>query len=358
MPYQDNAWAVILAGGQGTRLWPLSRRRRPKQFLDLQGNGRTLLQQTAARAVHLVGSLERVLIVTNAQHAALAREQLPGLPVGNLLLEPEGRNTAASIGLAAIHLQHRNPQAVMAVLPADHLYRDQAPWLEALQSGLAHADRSGDLVTFGIQPHLPSTRYGYLQQGKLLSQDHPRPVYTGLKFLEKPDEQRARELVNSGEYLWNTGTFAWRVDAILEAIGRCLPAMYDSLQKIADQPESLNQLFPELPAISIDYGVLEKTGAFAIVAADFERIDLGALSSLEEILPVEENGNQSISELIAVEAYGNLIYNPGRLTVMLGVDDLVIAADADVLLICRRDQVGRIPQVVAQLQRSGQERYL
>ena len=290
---QRNNFAVVIAGGQGTRLWPLSRVARPKQFLPLASNGQTLIQAAVDRAVHVTGELNQVLVVAPIDQAELVREQLPTLPVNNLILEPLGRNTAAAVGLAAIYIRQRDPEAVMGVFPADHLFKDVGPWLTAVKTALEFANDSDHLVTIGLEPLTPSPNYGYLHLGEILSSLNPLPVYSLQRYVEKPTVEIAQTYLESGEYLWNTGTFAWKVSTILAAFAKHLPGHYAGLEKIATQLDLetvLAQEYPNFENISIDFGVMEKAKKVAAVKAHFERIDLGNLTNFAELYLPDENG--------------------------------------------------------------------
>ena len=239
-------YTVLLAGGQGRRLWPLSRQALPKQFLTFKRGGQTLLQSAASRAMQVSGAMARILVLVQAAHADLARQQLPDLPPENLIVEPVGRSTAASIGLAAITLVQRSPGALMAVLPSDHLFIDVNPWFTALRAAWSFAATNDRLVTIGIQPDSPSSSYGYLHMGQELAQLEGCGIYAAQSFIEKPDPLLARLFFESKEYLWNTGTFVWRSGVFLATVEQHMPALWAGLQRIAADPECLAEVFPNL----------------------------------------------------------------------------------------------------------------
>jgi mannose-1-phosphate guanylyltransferase len=350
-------YATILAGGQGTRLWPLSRRAHPKQFLAFQEDGQTLLQNAFRRASLVAGSSEQVLILAQADHVDIVREQLPELPGSNLILEPAWKNTAASIGLASFHLKAIDPDAVMAVLPADHLFVDESPWFDAIQTAVTFAGREYRLVTIGLLPTSPSSNYGYLQIGEKLFQNDHCEVFEVRQFIEKPEHDRAKQYVESGEYLWNTGTFAWSVDEFLGALKSCLPALYTELERIAANPERLNVIYPTLKEVSVDYGVMEKSSRVAVVKGNFQRIDVGALPTLAQIWPADPQGNTLSGDYIARESQDNIVYTDEGLVGLVGMKDTIVIRQGDVVLVCPKERAHEVKELVAALGQKGLERY-
>lgn len=325
---------VILAGGSGTRFWPLSRRSLPKQFLALVG-GPSLIRGTADRVSELAPP-GRTLVVTGAAHAELARQALPELPAANVVLEPEGRDTAAAMGLAAVLVRARDPEGVCLVLPSDHVIRPPARFRELARVALAAAEGEGALVTFGVRPTRPATGYGYIRQG-----EGTHPVYSVRTFREKPDEATARGFLESGDYLWNAGIFAWRADAILEAIHRHLPAHHEGLSRIArsvgraDYLEVLAREFPALPRVSVDHGVLERAEGVRVVACDFEWDDVGSWRALERHGEPDGDGNLALGPWRGERTAGCIVRaQPGRMVVTVGVRDLIIVDAGDAILVC------------------------
>ena len=350
-------FAVIMAGGKGKRLWPLSREAFPKQFLTLQLDGGSLLQQAVRRAAEIVGGHENVLVVSQAQHANLVAQQLPDLPQQNVLLEPQGRNTAACIGLAALEIRRRAPQAVMAVFPADHLFEDERPWKQAVRAAIAAAGQTGHLVAIGIRPSRASTSYGYLRLGAMLGEQAGLKVYEVREYAEKPDAAHAARYVESSEYLWNTGTFAWRVTALQEALEKHLPELASGLEQIAAHPARLNQVYARLPDISIDYGIMEKAARVAVVRGNFTRLDVGSLARLAELWPDDDHGNAAMGAVLEKDSHNNLVYCDEGLVCLIGVQDLVIVRQGDVLLVCPKERAGEVKQVVESLEAAGMGRF-
>ena len=363
MPKHD--YAIIMAGGGGTRLWPVSRKDRPKQLLPLLGE-QTLLQSTVARLASLFPP-ERTLIVTVREQATEIQRQAPEIPVDNYLIEPEPRGTASVIGLAATVLKMRDPQAVMAVLPSDHYIRDRDLFTYVLREAVAVA-RKGYLVTLGVTPVSPSTAYGYIQQGKPLDENLKYPVYHVERFTEKPDDKTAQSFMRSREHSWNSGMFVWRVDAILDEIRRQMPVLFLALEKISsawgttEQENVLRSVWPPLRAETIDYGVMEHAQRVVVVpAGGLGWSDVGAWDTLFEVLLPDMRGNVSSSaQHLAIETHNTLVYGHGRdrLIVTIGMDDTVIVDTGDVLLVCKADQAQKVREVVEHLRKHDQEKYL
>ncbi len=361
----NHAYAVIMAGGGGTRLWPLSRHDRPKQLLTLWGE-ETLFQNTVNRLSGLFPP-ERILVVTVAEQARLMQSQVPFLPSENYLIEPAPRGTAAVVGLAALVLEQRDPQACMAVLPADHFIRNRDLFHYLLHTAFEVAEQDY-LVTLGIAPTHPSTAYGYIQQGQRLDGYFKYPVYQVRRFKEKPDEKLAQEFLRSGDHFWNSGMFVWRAEAILAEIRRQLPALSTVLQEIesawnTSQGEAvMHARWHDLPTQTIDYGVMEHAERVAVVpASGLGWNDIGSWDTLFDVLVRDASGNVfTVEQYLALETHNTLVYGQdrGRLVVTIGIDDTIIVDAGDVLLVCKADQAQKVRAVVEHLRAQQQERYL
>lgn len=362
----ENTYAVIMAGGGGTRLWPVSRKERPKQLLPLLGQ-ETLFQSTVARLRNLFPP-ERILVVTVEEQAREMKKQSPEIPDANYLIEPAPRGTASVVGLAAAVLQKRDPNALMAVLPSDHFIRNVDLFHYLLKAAFDVAE-NGYLVTLGITPTAPSTAYGYIQQGKPVEGDYKYPVYQVVRFKEKPDEQTAQQLLRAGDHSWNSGMFIWRADAILKEIKRQMPELDAALSNISSawgtgrQSAVLNEAWRGLKNETIDYGVMEHAEKVAVLpAGGLGWSDVGMWSSLFEVLLPDMNGNVStIGNLhLAYETHNTLVYggNGERLIVTIGVDDMVVVDAGDILLVCKTDQSQKVKDVVEHLKKHRQEKYL
>ncbi len=357
-----------MAGGGGTRLWPLSRAGRPKQALDLIG-GRTLFQMAVERLDPLVPP-ERILVVTVAEQAELLRCQAPQLHAESFLLEPAPRGTAAVVGLAAIALLAKNPQATMAVLPADH-YVGNPRALRRLLIAAQEAAQEGHLVTLGITPTYPATGYGYIQRGTLLGRPQGQPLYKVRQFREKPDLSTARRYLADGGYYWNSGMFIWQAQRILDEIHQHMPALgaaLEGIQRVWGTPEGervLHEVWRSLQAQTVDYGVMERAEDVAVLPADdLQWCDIGSWDRLYEVLEKDEQGNVlSGGDIIALETSGSLVWRAGegaqRLLVLLGVEDVILIETPDAVLVCARQRAEEVREVVELLrQRPGGDRYL
>jgi mannose-1-phosphate guanylyltransferase len=353
----ESAYAVIMAGGQGTRLWPLSREESPKQFLILQKDGQSLLQETFRRAADLVGTPERVLVVAVENQAGQVIEHLPGLAKKNLLLEPVGRNTAASIGLAATHLQEQSPHSVMVVLPCDHLYNDELAWATAIRKAVQFATNHPMLVTIGIPPTDASSNYGYIQVGECLDRSTNYQVYQVNQFIEKPTIERAGEFLQRSDYLWNTGTFAWRPEVYLAALEYHLPETHQVVSTKRQTSENFSDLYSSPDNISVDYGVMEQAENVAVVRGDFQRIDVGNLASLGDLWPRDEQGNAGFGDLLLRDSCDNLIYTDEGLVSLVGVRDLIVIRKGDIVLVCSSSQAAEVKEMLKDLEREGLRRY-
>ncbi|MBC8162037.1 MAG: mannose-1-phosphate guanylyltransferase [Roseiflexaceae bacterium] len=345
-------YALVLAGGSGTRLWPYSRSSKPKQFLSINGD-QTMLQQTVARILPIV-PIEQIYIATGAAYTELVIEQLPGLPRENILAEPSGRGTAPCIGWAALHLRRRDPEAVMAVLSADHGIERGDLFCEVLQAGEKLA-QAGYLVTLGITPDEPSTGYGYIKRGADLGETSVQGAYQVAAFVEKPNAVRAKEYVQSGEYLWNAGMFVWRADRILEELNSHRPMVAEALQAIdvtiggEHERHALETIWTTIENVAIDVAVMERTSHAAVIPANLGWSDVGDWAALAEALPSDETGNTVIGTHVGLETRGTLIYGNGRVIATIGLEDLVIVDTHDVLLICPRARVQDVKALVAQV---------
>ena len=362
----EHAYAVIMAGGGGTRLWPVSRKERPKQLLPLLGK-ETLFQSTVTR-LEVMFPPERILVVTVAEQAHVMKEQVPSIPSENYLIEPSPRGTASVVALAAGVLKKRDPDALMAIQTADHYIRNKDLFNYLIGTAFDVAQKNY-LVTLGITPTFPSTAYGYIQQGDLLEGDYKYPVYTVKRFKEKPDEATAQILLRSGDHSWNSGMFVWQAGAILAEIERQMPDLHKAVIKIASAWDTPNRdqvllsQWNDLKSQTIDYGVMEKAERVAVLpAGGLGWSDVGAWDSLFEVLLPDMNGNVAVNSQnhLAVDTHNALVYSTSdqRLVVTIGLDDVVVVDADDVLMICQVDQAQKVRDVVEHLKKHNQEKYL
>jgi len=355
-----------MAGGGGTRLWPVSRKEKPKQLLPLLGQ-ETLFQSTVKRLEELFPP-ERILVVTVEEQAREMRLQAPDIPEENYLIESSPRGTASVVGLAAAVLHKRDKDAAMAILPSDHFIRNRDLFHYLLKAAFDVAD-NGYLVTLGITPTQPSTAYGYIQQGKPLDGQYKYPTYNVVRFIEKPDEKTAQQLLRTGDHSWNSGMFIWRADAILGEIDKQMPELGTALKKISSawgtdqQADVLNENWRDLKVETVDYGIMEKAERVAVLpAGGLGWSDVGMWSSLFEVLLPDMDGNIATNSSLhlAHETHNTLVYggNNDRLIVTIGVDDMVIIDAGDVLMVCKTDQSQKVRDVVVHLKKHNQEKFL
>lgn len=351
-----NAWAVIMAGGSGTRFWPLSRKMKPKQLLPLAGTERSLLAETVHRIAPLVPP-ERVIVVTAEHLAEATRRELPGVPPENVLAEPIGRNTAPCVGWAAAHVKRRDPDGIIAVLAADHHIADEPSFLDILRRSL-DAAREGALVTVGITPTRPETGYGYLELGEGIAPG----VFRARRFVEKPNRARAEQFLAAGTYLWNSGMFFFRADTVLEAIRVHLPGLGEALARFdraaleGREDDVVRAEYSALPSVSIDHGVMEKAEHVAVVPGDFGWSDVGSWTTSWELAPKDERGNAVGPDTVLVDAEGCFVRVPaGKTVALIGVRDLVVVDTEDAILVVPRERAQDVRAVVDELKRRKRE---
>ena len=356
-----NIQAIIMAGGSGTRFWPLSRERRPKQFLDIVSS-RSMVEETVRRLHPLVAPKD-ILTIANPEQTASLRRLLKELPSRNFLVEPLAKNTAPSLILATAWVYLRDPKAVVAALAADHLISDPARFRKVLAAGARAASRGDHIVTFGIPPTFPSTGYGYIHFGEAGGVKAGGEVFSPvLGFKEKPDRARAEKFLADGHYYWNSGMFLWRADTFVGKLKRYAPEFYPFWERILAALEkkndrALRRIFGEIPALSIDYALMEKAEGVLVVKGDFGWSDVGAWSSLFDIWPADATGHASRGEVLSLDSKGCLVHSPKKLTALIGVEDLIVVDAGDTLLICRRDLDQKVKDVVEILKKSN-PRYL
>lgn len=361
--------AVILAGGRGTRFWPRSRTRTPKQLLNIVGTG-SMLQQTVERLAPLVPA-QRIWTVTNAEQAAALRKQLPAAARKQVLTEPLGRNTAAAIALAAIHVRYAaGGDALLAVLPADHYIAQPEKYREIVCAALDVALEHGRMVVLGIPPTRPETGFGYIErQGEAISAQG-KPVFAVRCFKEKPELAVAREYIASGNFHWNAGMFFWRVSTYLEALKEFLPATYSLLEELAPHigkrsyEAKLKRIYPKLENISVDYAILERAtqqpGAprVFVIPAEVGWSDIGSWAAVYDLLAKHRGENIFAGAGQSLDAEGNFLWSPGKYVAAIGVRDLVVVETPDALLICPRERAQDVGKIVRALEDRKQKNLL
>lgn len=352
-------YVAILAGGVGTRLWPRSRQTQPKQFSDITGTGRSMIQMTFDRISEQV-SADQVYVVTGEPYVDLTRQQLGLVPSDNIIGEPSGRNTGPAIGLACMQIQRRDPNAVVAFLHADQSIPDVAQFQAVLQRA-AEAAAEGHIVTLGVEPVSPHTGYGYICRSTELTELSPGelPVYHVDRFLEKPDQSTAEAFLADGRYYWNGGIFVCRVDRMLAEFERQLPEVKSRLDKISEVVEqdgsgqAWREIWETMPSISIDHGIMEHAQNVAVVPLDAGWNDVGSWDSLEVVRPLDENRNcVAKGKVLPIESTGNIVYSD-KLVALVGVEDLVVVDTGDALLVGKKAQMQDVKKVVEELQKQG-----
>lgn len=352
--------ALIMAGGRGERFWPKSRRNMPKQFLSLTDDGKTMIQLTVERILPLV-AMEDIFIVTNRDYKELVRQQLPKLPEENILCEPVGKNTAPCIGLGAVHIAKKYSDAVMFVLPSDHLIKYNTMFLNTLSDAAEVAEKGENLVTIGITPDYPETGYGYI---KFQPEQTLGRAFAVERFVEKPDLETAKSYLATEQYLWNSGMFTWKVSTILNNLKRFLPETYEGLVRIqssigtSEEEAVLEKEFSAFQSVSIDYGVMEKAENIYILSGSFGWDDVGSWLAVGRIRKSNEFGNVISGNAVTVDTKECIIQGEEKLIATVGLEDVIVVDTKDALLICHKDHAGDIKKVLENLKICNRTEYL
>jgi len=350
---------VIPAGGAGSRLWPRSRRASPKHVLPLSGSGQPLLRETYERIAPLAGEVH---VLTELRQVPLIREILPDLPEDRIIVEPVARGTTNALGLAALTLRERAPQALMVSVAADHVVRGRAAYARAIRRAASAAAASGRLVTIGLRPRYAATGFGYIQAGAEVRAGRAAAREVR-RFVEKPDLERARRYLQSGDFFWNVSMFCWRVDVFLEELAAHGPRHLRGLERVMaarrrGDEEAAARAYGRLPNEAVDYTVLERTGRLLLVPAEFEWADVGSWSELADLLRQDEHGNVIEGDPVLIDAEGCFISVPDKLVAAIGVRDLVVVDTPDALLVCPKDRAQDVKRVVEVLGRLRKMQYL
>jgi mannose-1-phosphate guanylyltransferase len=360
---QSRFYAVVPAGGIGSRLWPLSRASAPKFLHDLTGNGQTLLQDTWDRLVPLVG--DRIMVVTGDVHAEAVREQLPALGEDQLILEPSPRDSTAAIALAAAILEKRHPGVIIGSFAADHVILEQEKFAAAIREAVQVAS-TGKIVTIGLRPTEPSVAFGYIRRGEKLSETACQVV----EFVEKPDIELAKRFAESEEYLWNAGMFIFPAQLLLEVLAQNQPSVYEGVTELADhwdtpnRNEALKRIWPTLTKIAIDYSVAEpaaQAGQVAVVPGEFEWHDVGDFAAIAELQSHGRKGHLAVlgsARVLADSSSGILVSDTGRLVALIGLEDVIVVDTGDALLVTSKQHAQRVKSLVESLRESGHSELL
>jgi len=354
--------AIIMAGGHGERFWPKSRESMPKQFLSLSCDGKTMLQLTVERILPVV-DMEDIYIVTSKDYIDLVSEQLPQIPKQNILAEPMRKNTAPCIAFASAAISAKYSDAVVFVIPSDHIIKNKALFVDTLREASEISEIGENIVTIGITPSYAETGYGYIKfiRDKLLNRGN---YYKVLKFVEKPNAYRANQYLKDGTYLWNSGMFVWKLSTILKRFSEILPDMFSSIQVIkqsvgtADYQNIVNEEYEKIESISIDYGIMEKASNIYIIPGSFGWDDVGSWLALERINKTDEQGNFLLGDIIDEKTANSIVISNGRLIACVGVDNLIIVDSGDVVLVCNKDNTQDIKKVIEKLKVKNLTQYL
>ncbi len=343
-------YAVIMAGGVGSRFWPRSKKKKPKQLIRIFGEN-TMIQDTALRLENIVKP-ENIFIITNVVQKERVEEQLPHIPKENVIAEPFGRNTAPAIALAAKIIEKRNPEAVMLTFPADHLITNVKEFHKTLQKAINFAATSDGLVTIGIQPTHPETGYGYIQFDE---SEIGNGIYNVMNFAEKPNFKTATRFLKSGDFLWNSGMFIWRVDSILSEIKKYLPDLCDGLTALEPVigkkkfDSVLETVYGKIRSVSIDYGVMEKSKKVFLVKSAFGWSDVGSWEAVYNLSEKDKNENAAIGDVYTKDVKGSYIFSPKKFSAVIGVENLIVINTENALLVCKRENAQDVKDVVEYL---------
>ena len=354
---------VIMAGGKGERFWPKSRINLPKQFLSLTDDGKSMIQHTVERVKSLV-NIENIYVVTNEMYKNLVLKHVPDISEENIIIEPVAKNTAPCIGLAAIHIAKKDINSKMIILPSDHLIKFNEIFIDTLKTALDVVEKGDNLATIGITPNYPETGYGYINFTKGESFKDSTNIYEVLRFVEKPNLEKAKEYLTSGQYLWNSGMFVWKASTILKNFKEYLPEIYEGLQKIGKSintgkyEEVLKKEFLNLPSESIDYGIMEKAKNIYVIPGNFGWDDVGSWLSLERINKTNQDGNVITGNVISIKTKNTIIQGSDKLIATIGLEDIVIVDTDDVTLICHKNNTQEVKEIISNLRICNRNEYL
>lgn len=360
-------YGVIMAGGSGSRFWPLGRKERPKQLLNLSGKD-LMINETLKRLSSCIEK-ENLMIVTNVSQTPLMEEKTGNwVKKENILSEPVARNTAACIGYAAMEILKKHGDGIMCILPSDQFVKDEEEFVRVMEAAIATAEQTDGLVTIGICPTFPATGYGYMKSKEgseaPVGDKNAKNYSIVEEFVEKPDEETAKMYLEKGGYLWNSGMFVWKASTILSYMERLLPDIYSCLQEIGDamgtdgEKETIERVYPVIPKISIDYGIMERADHVLVIPAEFGWNDIGSLDMLTLMKEADEKGNISYGETVCMDCEGSILYGTDKLVAAIGMKDVIVVQTKDAVLVCPKDKAQDVKRLTEQLEATGKERYL
>jgi mannose-1-phosphate guanylyltransferase len=355
-------YCLIMAGGSGTRFWPRSRIKKPKQYLTLFGN-QTLIKETVQRFANFIAE-ENIYIVSAKSQQKVLGEQKINLPQENLIYEPAGKNTLPAIALAALFIAKKDPEGIIVVSPSDHLIQNDVLFRQTVESAALIADKTDGIITIGITPVHPSTGYGYVQTAGEVKFGQPIRAFGVKKFVEKPNIEVATGYLKSGGYYWNSGIFVFKVSVFLESVQKYSPALYSDLMRInefigtSEYDTILNKIYPGVESVSIDYGILEKASNLFLVQGDFIWNDLGSWEEVYKYDKKDENQNVHTGEVVFLDTKNSYIYAPESLVAVVGLDGIIVVQEGNTILVCKRDRAEEIKQVTGEISKRKLNKYL